>query len=270
MSLADTCAMAVMAKAPRPNHVKTRLVPPLTAAEAASLTASFLRDITENIREASRSALLHGYVAYAPAGCEALFDGMLAAGTRPGAGRRQHPDAAGRRRLRPVAVPCGGVAAGAGVWRGMSGQFRQSHPADGIFGACGRGAGTARRPHGAGSGRRWWLLPDRPQGPARAVLFRDIAWSTDEVSTQTLARAATAGLDVIALPLWFDVDDAASLARLMEDLGRPAGIDPTPYAAPATRWWAEELGYARIGRQAGRDAENPRPLVGLGREAHQG
>ena len=38
--------MAVMAKTPRPGQVKTRLVPPLTAAEATALNAAFLRDIT--------------------------------------------------------------------------------------------------------------------------------------------------------------------------------------------------------------------------------
>ena len=52
MSHAEKCAIAVMAKAPRPNHVKTRLVPPLTPHEAAALNVCFLRDITENVSEA--------------------------------------------------------------------------------------------------------------------------------------------------------------------------------------------------------------------------
>ncbi len=81
MGHGETCAIAVMAKAPRPNHVKTRLVPPLTPHEAASLNACFLRDITENICAAARAAPIAGFVAYAPAGGEALFDGMLAPGT---------------------------------------------------------------------------------------------------------------------------------------------------------------------------------------------
>jgi hypothetical protein len=76
------CAIAVMAKAPRPGQVKTRLVPPLTAISAATLSASFLRDITENIALAANDAAIHGYVAYAPAGFENAFDGMLADGTR--------------------------------------------------------------------------------------------------------------------------------------------------------------------------------------------
>ncbi len=79
---ANACAIAVMAKAPQPGRSKTRLVPPLTAECAAALSAAFLRDVTENIELAARSAPIRGYVAYAPAGLERLFSGHLAAGTR--------------------------------------------------------------------------------------------------------------------------------------------------------------------------------------------
>src|SRR5579885_2303594 len=71
-----------MAKAPVPGRVKTRLVPPLTPTMAAALSAGFLRDITDNVALAGRSARIEGYVAYAPAEAAGLFDGMLAAGTR--------------------------------------------------------------------------------------------------------------------------------------------------------------------------------------------
>ena len=47
-----------------------------------------------------------------------------------------------------------------------------------------------------------------------AHLFADIAWSTADVAAATRARAATLGLEVVKLPAWYDVDDAASLARL--------------------------------------------------------
>ena len=209
-------------------------------------------------------------VAYAPAGSEALFDGMLAAGTR-----LVLADGSDRRRRRASTASAGRCS----MRRRRC--WQQGYGAVCLVNSDSPTLPTAYLEHAAAAlarpGDRMVLGVSDDGGyyliglkAPHAVLFQDIAWSTDEVSTQTLARAATAGLDVVALPLWFDVDDAASLARLMDDLGRPAGIDPTPYAAPATRWWAEELGYARIGRQAGRDAENPRPLVGLGREAHQG
>ena len=75
------CAVAVLAKAPRPGRVKTRLSPPLLPEEASMMSAAFLRDITANIAAASRDAPITGWVAYAPAGLEALFDGMLEPGT---------------------------------------------------------------------------------------------------------------------------------------------------------------------------------------------
>src|SRR5580700_2767861 len=48
---AGVCALAVMAKAPRPGKVKTRLAPPLTLEESAALNVCFLRDTTQNILE---------------------------------------------------------------------------------------------------------------------------------------------------------------------------------------------------------------------------
>src|SRR4051795_7184312 len=76
------CAIAVMAKAPRPGHVKTRLQAVLAPDEAAKIGAAFLCDITANLRQAARRAPIVPYVAYAPLGQEARFDGLLAPGTK--------------------------------------------------------------------------------------------------------------------------------------------------------------------------------------------
>src|ERR1700683_5361529 len=80
MDRASTCAIGVMAKAPQPGRAKTRLCPPLQPTQAAELSAAFLRDITENIALASRSAPIHGCIAYAPKGDEGWFHGHLADG----------------------------------------------------------------------------------------------------------------------------------------------------------------------------------------------
>ena len=48
-----------------------------------------------------------------------------------------------------------------------------------------------------------------------AHLFADIAWSTGEVAAMTRARAAALGIELVALPNWDHVDDAATLARLL-------------------------------------------------------
>src|SRR6266566_4906554 len=81
-ALSDTCAVAIMAKAPRVGEVKTRLVPPLSPAEAAALSGAFIRDIAGNILAAAAEAAIAGYVAYAPPGSEAVFAPFLPEGIR--------------------------------------------------------------------------------------------------------------------------------------------------------------------------------------------
>jgi len=49
-------------------------------------------------------------------------------------------------------------------------------------------------------------------------LFADIPWSTSEVHRLTLLRAREIGLPVVNLPGWYDVDDAASLAMLEDEM----------------------------------------------------
>ena len=269
MTRADICAMAVMAKAPRPNHAKTRLVPPLTPHQAASLSACFLRDTTENIREADCSVPLAGYVAYAPAGAEALFDGMLAKGTG-------------------LVLADGSIAAPAGVdgfgrclFHAVVSLLGQGYGAVCLVNSDSptlptaylqRAAAALAQPGeqvvlGASDDGGYYLIGLKAP---HATLFQDIAWSTDKVATQTLTRAAMSGLDVVALPMWFDVDDAGSLARLTEELSRPADGGPTPYAAHATRGWVLEHGYAMDAGSLQRTQGIPSPLAGLGREADQG
>jgi hypothetical protein len=239
MGHTGNCAIAVMAKAPRPNYVKTRLVPPLTAYEAASLNASFLRDVTENIREAARTQPVAGFVAYAPTGSEALFDGMLAQGT-------SLVLADG------VAVMPSGIAGmGRALFHAASSLLALGYGAACLVNSDSptlptaflRDAAEALAPPGdrmvlgeAEDGGYYLIGLKAPH----AALFQHIAWSTDQVSARTLAQAATLGLDVVMLPPWYDVDDAASLTRLVDDLSSPFVDGPTPYAA-ATRAWVERV-----------------------------
>jgi hypothetical protein len=61
-------------------------------------------------------------------------------------------------------------------------------------------------------------------------LFADIAWSTDTVAAQTRDRAAALGLDLVELPLWYDIDDAESLDRLVQET---SGSDAAPWTRHA-------------------------------------
>ncbi len=244
MGRAGQCAIAVMAKAPRPNHVKTRLVPPLTPHEAASLTACFLRDITENIREAGNTVPIAGYVAYAPAGWEALFDGMLAPGT-------DLVLADGS-----IGVPNGVDGFGRSLLHAATALLAQGSGAVCLVNSDSPTLPTAFLQEAAEvlarPGDRMVLGRAEDGGyylvglkAPHAALFQDVTWSTDQVSTQTLARAATIGLEVVTLPSWFDVDDGASLTRLVDDVATVRAAGPAPYLAPATREWLQRVALAK-------------------------
>lgn len=234
-----TCAIAVMAKAPRAGKVKTRLAPPLTAEGAQRMSAAFLRDITDNIALAAEQTPISGWVAYAPQGLEGHFDGLLAPGTQLvlADGDTDAPDSVtgfGRCLLQTV----------------------QALLARGFGSACVLNADSPTLPTavlvrlarllaepgervvlGAAEDGGYYVLGmQRPH----AHLFADIAWSTDRVAAQTRSRAADIGLDVVELPTWYDVDDRAALRRLLA--GEPARADGlVPYAAPATAACVREL-----------------------------
>lgn len=72
-----------------------------------------------------------------------------------------------------------------------------------------------------------------------AALFENIAWSTENVHRQTLRAARAAGLSVHGTQPWYDVDTPEDLARLRAELR----ADPRP--APHT---ARALGLAENDR----------------------
>ncbi len=217
-----TCAVAVMAKAPQPGRSKTRLCPPLDPAEAARLSAAFLRDTTGSMAEAARLAPIVPYAAFAPAGCEAALRPHLAPGTRLilADGSSPMPDAVrgfGRCLLHAV--------------RGL---LAQGHAAACVLSSDGPTLPTRRLVEAAEAllapGERAVLGPAHDGGyyllgmtRAHAGLFADVAWSTEVVAEQTRARARGMRLPLVELDPWYDVDDAASLAVLLGDgSGHPA------------------------------------------------
>jgi uncharacterized protein len=235
MELRNTCAIAVMAKAPRPGRAKTRLCPPLQPEQAAQLSGAFLRDITENVALAARSAPIHGYVAYAPAGEEGAFEGHLADGTAFVLADGSLP------------MPCGVEGFGRSLLHAVKALLARGYGA-----ACLVNSDSPTLPTSLLIEAATLLLASRGRvvlGPAddggyyligmkqpHAHLFADIAWSTESVAATTHARATTLGLDVVTLPTWFDVDDMGSLARLLVKVeGHPTGL--RPYPAPATMAW---------------------------------
>lgn len=245
MQRRDRCVIGVMAKAPQPGRAKTRLCPPLQPHQAATLSTAFLRDITENIALAAKSAPIDGRVAYAPAGDETAFDGHLAAGTLLVLADGSPP--------MPPAVQ--------GFGRSLL-HAAQALLAEGFGAACLLNSDSPTLPTALLTRAAQALLAPGERivlGPAEdggyyllgmqqpyAHLFADIAWSTPLVAAATQDRAASLGLETIVLPSWYDVDDAAALARLQADIDTVPPVGALcPYAAPATRAWLERAGLAR-------------------------
>ena len=228
------CGIGVMAKAPRPGLAKTRLCPPLRPAEAAELSAAFLRDITENIALAARSAPIHGCIAYAPAGAAGSFAEHVAEGTSlvlADGSPPVPPDVQGFGRcLLHAAYAL--FAAGFGAVCLVNSDSPTLPTASLIRAARALLMPRERIVLGPAEDGGYYLLGMKQPHPH---LFADIAWSTDGVAAATRARAAALGLDVVTLPAWYDVDDAATLDRLV------AGADQG-YAAPATNAWIERNG----------------------------
>jgi rSAM/selenodomain-associated transferase 1 len=242
---AGRCAVAVMAKAPLPGKVKTRLVPPLTAPQATALNAAFLRDVTENIALAGRAVPLAGFVAYAPEGDAAAFDGMLAEGTGlvladGSIAMPERIEGIGRSLLHATTSLLAQGFGAVCLVNSDSPTLPTAYLRDAVTALLRPGE---RMVLGVAEDGGYYLIGLKSP---HAALFQDIAWSTDRVSAQTLERARRMGLDVVELPPWLDVDDADDLAWLMTTLGVPATRGA--YAAPATRAWVERFGAAVLRR----------------------
>ena len=242
-------AIAVMAKAPQPGRSKTRLCPPLTAEQAAAMSAAFLRDITENLACAARRAPITGLIAYAPAGSEALFEGHLAPHTRLILADGSPP------------MPPGVAGFGACLLHAIEAMLAAGHTGAVVLNSDSPTLPTEYLVRAAyllmAPGDRAVLGPAEDGGyyllgmtRAHAHLLRDIAWSTGNVAEATRQRAAEIGLELAELPPWYDVDDAGALARLRTEVARPGPHFPAPASAAALARVETAMPRAAISRAA--------------------
>ena len=218
-----SCGIAVMAKASRAGRTKTRLSPPYSPEEASAFNTAFLQDVAANLSSASKEASISGYMAYGPPGEEDFFDFL--------------PASIG---LFEAWCPTFGET----LFLAVSRLLALGHAS-----ACVLNADSPTLPPAflveaarklAEPGDRAVLGPASDGGyyllglkRAHSRMFEDIAWSTADVARQTRERAAEIGLPVHLLPIWYDVDDVASLSRVRD--GWPGHEGPTLGAASNTR-----------------------------------
>jgi hypothetical protein len=225
-------ALAVMTKAPQAGRVKTRLTPPLSAEEAASLNVCFLRDTAAAISHTAASGRAKGVGVYTPRGSEAAYSGILPPEfiLVP-----QRGDAFGERLTAATddllqlgfdsvclidsdspTVPSAAFAQAVEIL---------SQPTDCVV-------------LGPSDDGGYYLIGLKK---THRRLFEEIEWSTERVLEQTIAAAREIDLPVHLLPTWYDVDDRATLSRLCQELFGSNGTTANSSAAPATRDFLSEL-----------------------------
>jgi uncharacterized protein len=213
----------VAAKAPAPGRSKTRLVPPLTPAQAAALARALLLDTLDSCREGGHPPHL-----LAPA---ADVDAIAAlAGAAPVLAQEGRGLADALRRAMARHLPAGPVAIVASDVPGLP-----AGALDAAFRALDEGADLVLGPSHDGG---YWLIAMRGYHEAP---FTEIPWSTPACAAVTAERAGAAGLRVERLELWRDVDTSVDLAALgradlagaprtaaLVDELRSAGLVPDP------------------------------------------
>jgi rSAM/selenodomain-associated transferase 1 len=237
------CALGIMTKAPEAGKVKTRLTPPLTGEEAATLNICFLIDLAESILTTTEQAPTRGIGIYTPDGAEAVYENIL-------------PDDF-------FLLPQRGNDFGERLTFAAEDLFKVGFESvclinsDSPTVAASNFIEAAREL--AKPGDRTVLGPSEDGGyyliglkQVHPRLFEEIDWSTEHVFNQTLHRASEVGVKVHKLPIGFDVDDGASLRRLCDELlGKTQELSAG--VAPNTQKFLSE-----IVRREGRDRIWPR------------
>jgi rSAM/selenodomain-associated transferase 1 len=191
-----------MAKAPVPGEVKTRLVPPLTAEQAADLSRALLLDQLDHLT-ALRSADL--YLVFAPADAAAAVKTLA-----PG---------------RYQCFPQRGDDLGSRMENVLAELWRRGHrnvlliggdlppvPLETLYDAFAQlSADQSRVVLGPSLDGGYYLVGMNQPVPE---IFSGMTWSHDQVFNETIRRLDRLGIDCALLPEWFDVDGAADLERL--------------------------------------------------------
>ncbi|HYE58024.1 MAG TPA: TIGR04282 family arsenosugar biosynthesis glycosyltransferase [Rhodothermales bacterium] len=204
-------ALIVFAKVPTPGRVKTRLCPPMTPEEACNLYAAMLRDALAGYVRLGMAVRL-----YVSQDDVAMPEGLVPSGITT---HRQAGTDLGARMLRAFLET---FAAGANR-AVVIGTDHPTLPLDFVRLAFDELTTPRTVTLGPTDDGGYYLVGMRDLHPA---LFAGMTYSHPRVLDDTLARAASADLDVTLLPTWYDVDAPGDLARLRTDLADAPDLAP--------------------------------------------
>ena len=247
-SFGDECAIAIMAKSPRQNlsSIKTRLIPVIPSSEdRAALYTAWLRDLIARCRSLSGVRLR---VAYTPEGGSSGFSDL---GIRLNELLPQRGSDLGERvchvfddlfssRFSSVVIigsdiPTLPLSHLVDAFTALVSSRKPKKSVkrvvlgesdDGGYHLIGLNAGLTRR--------------------APPELFLDIRWSTPFVMSDTVKASAVAGLSVIRIASWYDVDNKHDLERLDKDFSKDVGLaDSSETAKVLSRLLSKIPGFPR-------------------------
>lgn len=197
---------AIMAKAPVPGLCKTRLCPPLSLDQAASVHAALLADSVAWLESVPlhQRLLLAAPESDGVARLQALYPSWNV--------QAQVGGELGARMDAALGMLLGGGAAGAF----LIGSDAPEMPLEAVRqGAAWLGSAAGSPPRvllGPALDGGYWLVGVSQPAP---WLFANMVWSTSHVLEQTLQRAASHGAQVMMLPRCQDVDDVDSLRSVL-------------------------------------------------------
>jgi uncharacterized protein len=242
-AVTDKCAMGIMIKTPRNGFSKTRLAPPLSSEEAASMSRCFVKDTSATIEALSHEdPFVVGVAIYTPVGSEADLAELLPPGFKMIAQR----EADFGTRLLGATRDLFSVGFAAVCLVNSDSPTLPFHylrdlttllkePKDRIV-------------IGPSLDGGYYALGQRQAHPR---LFADVTWNTDRVYGETVERSKEISLPAITLPVWYDVDDQFSLSRLLSELFPERANETVPKGSPAL-YTKEFLRQILVGEGTGR------------------
>jgi rSAM/selenodomain-associated transferase 1 len=194
-------ALVILTKAPQPGQSKTRLVPPLSYAEAAELARALLLDQLESLTTVCGARL---FIAFTPETAAGFFEGFIAQGFTCFAQRGrslgermshafEHLFASGFENI----ILIGSDLPTLPVKFFHQGYAELEKSADVVLGPSADGG--------------YYLIGMKRMLPA---IFENVAWSSADVLSQTIHKLDNLGLRHELLSEWYDIDTAKDLERL--------------------------------------------------------